>query len=196
MTETIQSAKYVILRNFLSEAERSNLLNYVLTHETDFVPTTTSTGAIDYRKSKILYSFPEVADLMMPRIQSALFTVFAHLPAFQSTDIEMQLTAHNDGNYYKIHNDNGSAEVANRALTYVFYFYREPKGFSGGELRLYDSKIENGFYQCAKSFREVVPENNSIIFFQSHAMHEVMPVNCRSQEFADSRFTINGWIRR
>jgi SM-20-related protein len=196
MTETIQSAKYVILRNFLSETERSHLLDYVFSHEVDFVPTTTSTGAIDYRKSKILYAFPEIAELMTPRIRSALFTVFAHLPAFQSTDIEMQLTAHNDGNYYRLHNDNGSAEVANRELTYVFYFYREPKGFSGGELRLYDSKIEGGFYKCSNTFREIAPENNSVIFFQSHVMHEVMPVNCRSQAFEDSRFTINGWIRR
>ncbi len=196
MTNTLQPAKFICIRNFLSVEERSRLLEYVFLHESDFVPTTTSTGAIDYRKSKILYAFPEVADWMMPRIQSALFTVFSQLPAFQSSEIEMQLTAHNDGNYYKLHNDNGSAEVATRELTYVFYFYREPKGFSGGELRLYDSKIEDGFYQCANTFHEIEPEHNSIIFFQSHAMHEVMPVHCPSQAFADSRFTINGWIRR
>ncbi|WP_333783600.1 hypothetical protein [Nostoc sp. 'Peltigera malacea cyanobiont' DB3992] len=27
-------------------------------------------------------------------------------------------------------------------------------------------------------------------------MHEVLPVNCPSQAFGDSRFTINGWVRR
>jgi Rps23 Pro-64 3,4-dihydroxylase Tpa1-like proline 4-hydroxylase len=27
-------------------------------------------------------------------------------------------------------------------------------------------------------------------------MHEVLPIYCASRAFADSRFTINGWIRR
>lgn len=34
-----------------------------------------------------------------------------------------------------------------------------------------------------------------IIFFLSRYMHEVLPVKCPSRNFADSRFTINGWIR-
>lgn len=189
-------AQFVQIRNFFSVEERSQLLNYVLREHPNFVPTTTSTGAIDYRKSKILYSFPEIAEVMRQRVQSALFTVFAQLPAFQPSDLEIQLTAHNDGNYYKIHNDNGAPEVASRALTYVYYFYREPKAFSGGELRLYDVQIEGGYYQAADTFHDIDPENNSIIFFPSHYMHEVLPVSCPSQAFADSRFTLNGWIRR
>jgi Rps23 Pro-64 3,4-dihydroxylase Tpa1-like proline 4-hydroxylase len=27
-------------------------------------------------------------------------------------------------------------------------------------------------------------------------MHEVLRVSCPSQAFADSRFTINGWVRK
>jgi Rps23 Pro-64 3,4-dihydroxylase Tpa1-like proline 4-hydroxylase len=27
-------------------------------------------------------------------------------------------------------------------------------------------------------------------------MHEITAVNCSSQAFADSRFTLNGWLRR
>ncbi|MGB8690572.1 MAG: proline hydroxylase, partial [Microcoleus sp.] len=34
------------------------------------------------------------------------------------------------------------------------------------------------------------------VFFLSRYMHEVLPVSCPSKAFADSRFTINGWVRR
>lgn len=95
-----------------------------------------------------------------------------------------------------MHNDNGSSETQNRELTYVYYFYREPKPFSGGELLLYDSKIENNYYVQADSFKTVEPRNNSIVFFPSRYLHEVKLVSCPSKAFADSRFTINGWIRR
>jgi Rps23 Pro-64 3,4-dihydroxylase Tpa1-like proline 4-hydroxylase len=189
-------ANFVQIPQFLSLEERSQLLEYVLDQQDNFVPTTTSTGAIDYRKSKILYEFPEFAELMRTRVKAALPTVFDRLPDFPAAEIELQLTAHNDGNYYKIHNDNGAAEVADRELTYVYYFYREPKRFTGGELRLYNLKIADGYYQAADSFYDLDPENNSILFFPSHYMHEVLPVSCPSQSFADSRFTLNGWIRR
>ena len=31
---------------------------------------------------------------------------------------------------------------------------------------------------------------------QYELLHEITPVNCSSQLFADSRFTLNGWLRR
>lgn len=191
-------AQYTLIENFLPLEARSRLLDYVFSQEANFVSTTTSTGAIDYRQSKILYCFPEFSDWMVQQVRDVLPTVVAKLdlPEFPISDIEIQLTAHNDDNYYKIHNDNGSDEVASRQLTYVYYFYREPKAFSGGALRLYDLKVDQGYYVAAEQFTTIEPVNNSIIFFPSHLMHEVLPVACPSRSFADSRFTLNGWIRR
>lgn len=194
----ILASNYVQIDNFLTIAEKNQLLDYVLRRESAFVPTRTSTDDPGYRQSMILHAFPEFSELMTNRIQAIIPDVFSKLglPSFGIAQIEAQLTAHNDGNYYKVHNDNGSSETATRELTYVYYFYREPKPFSGGELRLYDTKVENGFYVGAESFKTVEPRNNSIVFFPSRYLHEVLPVHCPSQAFADSRFTINGWLRR
>lgn len=191
-------SEYVQIDNFLTIEEKNRLLDYVLQHETEFVSTSTSTGDADYRRSMILYSFPEFSSLITKRIQAIMPDVFRKLKLtpFPVSEIETQLTSHNDGNYYKIHNDNGSPETANREFTYVYYFYREPKPFSGGELLIYDSKIENNFYVNADSSQVVEPRNNSIVFFLSRYLHEVLPVSCLSKAFADSRFTINGWVRR
>ncbi len=186
------------LDNFLTAEQNKRLVEYALANESAFVPTTTSTGAADYRRSFVLHSFPEFYQLMINRINEIVPTLFSKfgVAPFTVSQIEAQLTAHNDGNFYKIHNDSGSPETATRTLTYVYYFNREPKAFSGGELVLYDSKIENNFYVKANSFKTVEPRNNSVVFFLSRNMHEVLPVSCPSKNFADSRFTINGWVRR
>jgi SM-20-related protein len=197
MTDILVS-QYIQIDHFLTPTTHHHLLEYVLQQADRFVPTSTSTNAIDYRQSQVLYEFPDIAELMHAQIQAILPTVYPALamPPFTIGEIEMQLTAHNEGNYYKVHNDNGSPDTATREFTYVYYFYHEPKAFSGGELIIYDSQIESGFYQQADSWQTIEPRNNSVVFFLSRCLHEVLPVHCPSRLFEDSRFTINGWVRR
>lgn len=191
-------SRYAQIDNFLTPAEKNKLIKYVLAKESEFVTTSTSTNAEDYRRSMVLHSFPEFSELMVNRIKAILPDVLKKLniPSFPLGEIEAQLTMHNDNNFYKLHNDSGSPDTATRFFTYVYYFYREPKAFLGGELQIYDSKIENNFYVAAETFRTVEPRNNSIVFFLSRYMHEVLRVSCPSKDFADSRFTINGWVRK
>ena len=191
-------SRYAQIDNFFTPAEKNKLIKYVLAKESEFVSTSTSTNAEDYRRSMVLHSFPEFSTLMVNRIKAILPDVLRKLniPAFPLGDIEAQLTMHNDNNFYKLHNDSGSPDTASRFFTYVYYFNREPKAFSGGELLIYDSKVENNFYVADETFRTVEPRNNSIVFFLSRYMHEVLRVSCPSKAFADSRFTINGWVRK
>jgi SM-20-related protein len=191
-------SQYIQIDQFLTGDEHQQILDYVIAKTEQFVPTSTFTGQKNYRESVVLYSFPDYEQLITQRILSVLPEVLEqfNIPPFAPSQIEAQLTAHNDGNYYKVHNDNGSPDTASRELTYVYYFYREPKPFSGGELVIYDSKIQNNYYVQADTFKQVEPRNNSIVFFLSRYMHEVLPIRCPSQKFADSRFTVNGWVRR
>ena len=196
-TENLES-RYLLIENFFTQSENEQLFNYVLQRKSDFVPTTTSTKAENYRRSLVLHSFPKFRELMVNRIKEIFPDVLnkLNIPIFSIAEIESQLTAHNDQNFYKVHNDNGSPNTATRVLTYVYYFYREPKAFTEGKLIIYDSQIQGKHYVKATTFKTIEPTNNSIVFFLSRYMHEVLPVTCPSQDFADSRFTINGWIRR
>ncbi len=191
-------SRYALINNFFTPAENQQLLDYVCRKQTDFVPTTTSTNADNYRRSLVLHSFPEFRELIVNKVQKIMPDVLSKLnmEAFPLGEIESQLTMHNDGNFYKVHNDNGSPDTATRALTYVYYFNREPKAFSGGELVIYDSQIQGKYYVQAETFKTIEPRNNIIVFFHSRYMHEVLPVKCDSKDFADSRFTINGWVRK
>jgi Rps23 Pro-64 3,4-dihydroxylase Tpa1-like proline 4-hydroxylase len=189
---------FIQLQDFLSALELEQLFNFVIEQENNFLPTANSANDPDYRRSMFLPIFEQFSELLINRVKAVVPQLVSHfkIVPFQIHYVEAQLTAHNNGNYYKVHNDNGSPDSATRELSYVYYFNREPKAFFGGELVIYDSKIENNFYVAADSFKTVQPLNNSIVFFLSRYMHEVLPVSCPSQAFADSRFTINGWVRK
>jgi Rps23 Pro-64 3,4-dihydroxylase Tpa1-like proline 4-hydroxylase len=191
---------YIQLNDFLSPEEYNLALEAALQNEVSFVGSTTTTKVENYRRSSVLYAtfYPELYEILKKKILKVLPSVLKDLKhnSFLVSKVEMQLTAHNDGCFYKVHNDSGSEQTATREITYVYYFYREPKEFSGGELQLYDTELRDGSAYHSEPGRRIEPWNNSIVFFNSRCKHEVMLVNCPSQEFANSRFTLNGWIRR
>ena len=189
---------YALIDNFLPANQVDDLLRYSINKQPEFEPTTNSASDPNYRRSFFLPYFPEFSELIIKMIWKITPQIITHLGIhhFAIEQIESQMTALNHGNYYKIHNDSGSPDTAKRILTYVYYYHREPKPFTGGELIIYDSKIENGYSVAASSFKKIEPKNNTIVFFPSYCMHEVLPVNCPSEYFTDSRFTINGWVRQ
>ncbi|PZO36789.1 MAG: hypothetical protein DCF19_20645 [Pseudanabaena frigida] len=188
---------YALIEDFLSPTQLKELLHYSINKQPEFIPTSNSANDPNYRRSFFLSNFPEFSELMIGLIRKIAPQIITHLDIKKFTigQIESQMTAHNHGNFYKVHNDNGSPDSATRVLTYVYYYHRQPKSFTGGELVIYDSKIENGYSVSAKSHKVIQPTNNTIVFFPSQCMHEVLPVSCPTEYFADSRFTINGWVR-
>jgi Rps23 Pro-64 3,4-dihydroxylase Tpa1-like proline 4-hydroxylase len=60
--------------------------------------------------------------------------------------------------------------------------HSEPRSFSGGELTIRSSGVQ--------------PQGDTLVLFPSCSVHEVLPVRVPSGAFADSRFTVTGWIHR
>jgi Rps23 Pro-64 3,4-dihydroxylase Tpa1-like proline 4-hydroxylase len=195
----------VILDEFLAPQELTQLMNYTLGHESDFqtsevVSPDVEGGVINYehRRSSVLMDLGQQQDLILERIKSVLPQVLDRLEMakFPIERIEAQITASNDGDFFHFHSDNGSGPVSSRYLTFVYFFHREPAQFEGGELRIHDAQLEDGVYASQGSFQTIVPRQNQIVFFPCELMHEITPVKCPSGLFADSRFTLNGWLRR
>ena len=198
-------AQSVILDEFLAPPELDELIRYTLDHEPDFkasevVSPHADHGVVNYRqrRSHVLMEPGPYQEIIRERIQSVLPQVLEKLgmEPFPIASLEVQITASNDGDYFHFHSDNGSAKVALRTLTFVYFFHREPRAFEGGELRIHDARLENGRYVSEGSYQTIVPRQNQIVFFPCQLMHEVTAVNCASGQFADSRFTLNGWLRR
>lgn len=174
---------YLLLDFFLDTPRADALLRWTIDQEWQFQKSGVI-GDPSWRDSRLLYAFPPFDQELRDRMRGLAPSLIAHfgLPPVEIGEIEAQLTAHNDGHYFRRHQDNRSRETEARVLTYVYYFFREPKPFAGGELEIAG---------------DILPvRHNSIVFFPSETWHEVFPVRCASRAWPDSRFTINGWLRR
>lgn len=198
--EQLFLAKCIQIDNFLKSEEYLQALDVAFSKQEEFVNSRTVTNAANYRSSSILYAtlFPDLYYLVKNKILTTLPLVLKTLnyPEFAVSRVEMQMTAHNDGCFYKVHTDAGSEKTKDRQLTYVYYFYQKPKQFSGGELKIYDTELRNSSFQQKENSQTIEPRNNSIVFFNSRCKHEVLPITCPTQNFQHSRFTLNGWLRK
>lgn len=198
-------AECVVLEEFLAPDELNELMRDTLDREAQFqisevISPGVSGGMIDYdhRRSRVLMDLGRHRGVLVNRIRGCLGRVLEKLgrAPFEISEVEAQITASNHGDFFRSHSDNMHNDTASRELTFVYFFHREPKAFGGGELRIYDSRCENGAYFSTENYQTIVPQQNQIVFFPSSLVHEITAVDCPSHEFADSRFTVNGWFHR
>jgi SM-20-related protein len=203
--QEILPAQCVVFEEFLVPAELEALMSYTLEHEADFqVSEVLSPGVTggtvnhEHRRSRVLTDAGAQVNPLLDRVKACLPRVLPKLGlgSFPIAHQEAQITASNQGDFFRWHSDNAQEEIATREITFVYFFHREPKRFHGGELRIYDSLHLNGTYVPTTSYRAIVPRQNQIVFFRSSLAHEITPVECPTGAFGDSRFTVNGWFHR
>jgi hypothetical protein len=103
--------------------------------------------------------------------------------------VELELAAHGDGAFYGKHQDTltGATGLSTRRqITMVYYLFRQPKRFTGGQLRYHSIG--------GAAFQDFEPEHDLLLAFPSIAPHSVQRVNCPGAPFADWRFAVNIWI--
>jgi len=166
-------------------ADHDRVVAQALAREADFEVSKVSSGRDEYRKSILLDHDRLVEPLFRSKIQGEAVDIarslglnLASSPEFES--IECQVTAHLDGGFYHAHTDTGSSETQERIFSYVYYFQSRPNAFFGGELKLYEPLVDNGLDVTGARYSLIAPEDNSIVFFPSHIMHEVLPTYVRS----------------
>jgi hypothetical protein len=190
---------YLVVRDFFETEVATALLKDVLARESAFRSTAVGRSG---RASVLPHVRLSVATRDLgpfgPVIKARMLGLIPELVAklgatpVASPTIELELVAHNDGAFYRRHIDTQTASDRHniRMLSAVYYFRREPKGFSGGALRLFAIGDKDA------GFVDVEPEHNTLLVFPSWVPHEVTAVSCPSKRFADSRFAINCWVRR
>jgi SM-20-related protein len=166
-----------VIRNFLEAGQRQALLDYVLGQERHFSEATVSIGGAravieGVRRARVLESLGSLEGAFLERLR--------RVTPIPPGRIETQIAASNDGDYFRLHQDSGPDDT--REITFVYFLHREPRQFSGGELKIRASTM--------------APQGDTLILFPSSSPHEVLPVEVPSRQFAHSRFTVNGWIHR
>jgi hypothetical protein len=194
---------FATVRNFLAPQEHSDLFEFLIARQDAFRPSTIKgpgdkEPSVDERtrRSLTLDKLDGFRDLFVERIKEYIAEALDRIgePGFPIGGIEIQATASGDGDLFRTHLD--EEPDGSRAISFVYFLHREPRRFSGGELRVYETRMIDGKPVPVDHGHTLVPRLNTIVFFPSRHQHEVLPVRVPSKEFADSRFTINGWIHR
>jgi len=204
---------FVQVRDFLAPADHAALLDWVMAHQEDFRQATVG-GKADASRLDPVVRVGLVTRKLGP-LREQLEPLFADaLPKLMEAtgvsgpeprSIELELAAHGDGAHYDAHLDIpvgpnrrsfGARPGEDRVLSGVYYFYNEPKAFSGGNLRLYRFNAKPSANSSPGDFVDVEPLNNSLVAFPSWATHEVRRVSCPSGAFRDYRFALNCWYCR
>lgn len=192
------------LPGFFGAEVSRKLLDHVLALESAFEPSTigsSGTGLVDeaIRVSRVLGDLGNLRPAIEQRIRSAIPEILPRLglASFEPDELQMELAAHGNGAFYKPHLDIDMATMgpryrqADRKLSVVYYFFREPRSFSGGELRIH---LPLGVKGDPKRYVDVAPQQDTAVAFSSWTPHEVRPIQCPSGRFADSRFALNCFV--
>lgn len=186
---------HAVIENFLDTALVARLLDHVAVHRDQFAPTTVRQpdGTRVDPASRISLGLEDLGPCLEPlqnRLRAAEPELRSRISmgAYDLQDIELQIAAHNDGGFFCRHSDSYKGWGIERVISGVFYFHREPCGFSGGMLRLYPL--------TGTGHADIAPLHNRLVVFPSFVQHEVMPVRCPSGDFMDSRFAVNCWFRK
>jgi SM-20-related protein len=192
-------APHFVLHDFLPAAQHQALLAWTLTQESRFTPAGIAGQTVNnsIRRCERLNDLGPFASiftqLLTDSYQQWLTTLDAS--AFDQTSIELQIAAYGDGAHFAFHTDTGSGTShapTRRMLTAIYYFYRSPKLFTGGDLRLYDLRARPG----SGDYITIAPEQNTLLVFPSELGHEVTPITQTTGLFADFRFVVNCWLHR
>lgn len=97
-----------------------------------------------------------------------------------------------DNQHYGFHVDQLGNK--NRFITLVYYFYKKPKKWTGGEIQLTNSPIINGEpLEKDPEILTIIPENNTAIIFAGNVAHRVLDTKS-PKDWDSGRFSANIWI--
>ena len=192
------------LQGFLTPVECDALLRWTASNQNRFEPAriancdfSESEVQPDIRQASVVTGDDLLDELpwFKAKVAGAGKDALTRLPVrdLESFEIELNLTAHRDGDYFRVHKDLGAPARSRRRLSFVYYFHHQPRRFSGGDLLLHDTDREGANFEMGV-FTRIEPLHNSIVFFPSDCFHEITTIS-GAKNFADARFTLNGWFK-
>ncbi|ASK87105.1 Fe(II)-dependent oxygenase superfamily protein [Sphingorhabdus sp. SMR4y] len=189
---------FVIRNNYLADDELSMLCDYVSAEAWESCqPSKVGKGKHD---DTLRRSF----DLAMPDWLKKKMRqeIVGHLPdlacalniAGEKFDrIDLSLRSYGDGHFFGIHTDKSSK--IQRLLSLTYFFFIEPKSFTGGDLLIFDTDVGQSEHRAfSESFTRLQARQNSLVVFPSASYHAVSTVNAETGSTAHYRYAVNGHV--
>lgn len=89
--------------------------------------------------------------------------------------------AYGNGNFFRRHQDVIRSDLFPRRITWIYYFFKEPAAFQGGDVL---------FYRGEEKVSRISPSSGMLVAFDSSLQHEATTVCLPADEFDDYRFAI------
>jgi SM-20-related protein len=194
--------------DWLDASQVDKLLDWTLSQRGRFEPATLADGSVhpEARQALSLRDLGPCHDdfLALARVAASPWTQQLRVTPFQLHWVELELAAHNDGAHFVRHVDTFTGDrrgrLGDRLISAIYYFHRQPQGFTGGNLRLHGFAAPQAASAASAASVaptvDIAPRHNRLVVFPSWLPHEVLSVHCAGGNFADSRFAVNLWLTR
>jgi len=207
--------KHLVFRNIFTKKSNDNMVKEILSLEDKFECSSTggnSKSNPSMRTNSVLFlddvyinnrkkSFflAEIDRLFgeNQKFREILSSIEYPISEFIRTNVhETQVSRYgSDGQKYEWHVDRFSTPT--RVLSFVYYFWKEPKEWTGGQLQFTDSPIYDGIaieeLIEGDNMKTISPENNMGVIFGGTTPHRVLPTHS-PEEFDKGRFSANIWV--
>ena len=198
---TVERCPHVVLPGFLGTEMTQDLLLYVDERRAAFRPATiygrhSEKARLDLRARNCLrladmgpfkLLIKRAVERVLPDAIAALGILGVHAKIR-----EIEMCAYGDATLFGPHIDTLKTGPQ-RIVSCVYYFFHEPRGFSGGELRFHGWQSLSPAKEPEWMTIDVEPQCDSLTIFPSWLRHEVRPIVCPSGTWRDYRFAINCW---
>lgn len=189
---------FVIKNNYLSDDELSMLCDYVSAEAWESCePSKVGKGKHDntLRRSFDLAMPDWLKKKMRQEIVDYLpeLTCALNVAGEKFDRIDLSLRSYGDGHFFGIHTD--KRPNIQRLLSLTYFFFIEPKNFTGGDLLIFDTDVGQSegrsFSEC---FTRLQATQNSLVVFPSASYHAVSTVNAEAGNTAHYRYAVNGHV--
>ena len=195
---------HFVVEQFLGDAVVQQLLTHVDRRHAEFMPAMVyrqeRQAAIADVESRNCLRLPQIGPFeagIRTEIQRVLPAALKKLGLLDREVVarEFEFCAYGDGGLFRAHHDI-LPQGPPRIVSCVYYFFREPAGFTGGELRLYGWPSPKASGVQDLPWIDIPARRDNLVIFPSSLKHEVRPVVLPSGDWGHHRFTINCWAYR
>ena len=201
----IWPAPFVRIENFLPPTEHERVFAIALSLAPRFVGARVGAGknrrADESQRRGLAIDGVEceaLRGILAPRLHAVLPSLQQRLRLAPETAPHrigrMDLVAYPHGSFGGAHRDDGPRPYPRLRLNAVYFLHRDSLAFSGGDLLLYDTDVEAGYYDRF-AFSRIAPASNSLVVLPTSCYHEVTEVASRSNALADVRLSATVVLR-
>jgi len=194
----------IVIDGFVPDTMISEILDQVATNRDQFeqarVGIIADTENDDARITSVFHKYTAGRDFILSRIRALQPDAcrLLGIPDFTIGHMETKITNYTTGGHFHPHQDATEwSQGQRRTLSWLLYFHRQPKKFTGGDLYMLDTYPGDETtpkHYIQDKYTRIEPANNRLVMFRSADYHAVAPTILHGDDFMDGRMAVSGHI--